>query len=166
MKNCHQPIKKKRGPAVKATFFVGEKGISQISLASNDRGFECAIIENFPSPLLVDLIQKWVDSYCKKRQPDVLLPLAIDMLPPYTTQVLSILREVPFGVTLSYQQLAEITGNPKGARAVGSACSRNPCPLVIPCHRVLATGGKLGGFSAGEGVIIKQALLDYEQIRL
>jgi methylated-DNA-[protein]-cysteine S-methyltransferase len=158
-------IKKKRGLPIKVTFVVGEKGILQTSLAShtNAKEFVYEIIEQVPSPLVVSLIEKWVDSYCKKKQPDVLLPLAIDTLPPYTTQVLSILREVPFGVTLSYRELAEITGNPKGARAVGNACARNPCPLLIPCHRVLGAGGKLGGFSAGEGVLIKQTLLDYEK---
>lgn len=164
MPKC-RPIskQKKRGPAVKATFFIAEKGITHIELAptSPEIGFAWEAVEIVPSELVVKLIERWVDSYCRRRQPDVVLPLAMPALPPYATQVLSILREVPFGVHLSYSELAEITGNPHGARAVGNACARNPCPLVIPCHRVLAAGGKLGGFSAG-GLAVKRALLDFE----
>lgn len=161
----HRSFNLKRGPAVKLNFIVDERGINAIKLfqSTPDKGLEWEIIGLQISPLLEGLIGKWVESYSKKRQPDVVLPVVLDGLPPYTTRVLSILRDIPFGISLSYKELAEITGNPQGARAVGNACSRNPCPLVIPCHRILASASGLGGFSGG--VQIKKVLLDFEKIR-
>ena len=70
------------------------------------------------------------------------------------------LQQIPYGITISYGQLAKRVGNPNAARAVGSANGRNPLPIVIPCHRVIAGGGKLGGFSGGLNV--KQILLQIE----
>jgi methylated-DNA-[protein]-cysteine S-methyltransferase len=69
-------------------------------------------------------------------------------------------REVPFGQTVSYKDLAERTGNPKASRAVGSAMATNPIPIVVPCHRVLRTGGALGGY--GGGLDTKVWLLRHE----
>lgn len=76
------------------------------------------------------------------------------------------LREVPFGATTTYGALAKRIGleGPEAARDVGAAMGRNPVPVVIPCHRVLAAGGKLGGFSAPGGTATKQKLLAIEGI--
>ena len=70
------------------------------------------------------------------------------------------LQEIPYGETISYGELAERIGKPKASRAVGSANGANRIPIVIPCHRVLAAGGKLGGF--GGGLPTKEALLALE----
>ena len=67
---------------------------------------------------------------------------------------------IRFGQTLSYGALARIAAS--GARAIGQACSRNPFPIVVPCHRVLASGDKLGHYSAGQGLATKAWLLDHE----
>jgi O-6-methylguanine DNA methyltransferase len=69
------------------------------------------------------------------------------------------IRAIPYGSKITYQQLAEQSGSPKGARAAGMACGANPLALIIPCHRVVATNGP-GGF--GGGVSIKKALLALE----
>lgn len=153
----------KRGPSIKVHFFANAKGINQVKLlpSSQSHGLKWKLNISSHSSLLEGLIEKWVDCYCKKRQPDVALPLVLDGLPPYTTKVLTVLREIPFGVSLTYQELAEITGTPRGARAAGSACGRNPFPLLIPCHRVLAQKG-LGGFSGG--LELKESLLAFEGI--
>jgi methylated-DNA-[protein]-cysteine S-methyltransferase len=71
------------------------------------------------------------------------------------------LQEIPYGETISYGELARRVGNPKASRAVGSANGANPLPIVIPCHRVIAGNGTLGGF--GGGLPTKQALLALEQ---
>jgi O-6-methylguanine DNA methyltransferase len=69
-------------------------------------------------------------------------------------------RDVPFGHVVSYRDLAVSVGNPKASRAVGTAMATNPVPIVVPCHRVLRTGGALGGY--GGGLPMKQALLRLE----
>jgi methylated-DNA-[protein]-cysteine S-methyltransferase len=68
---------------------------------------------------------------------------------------------VPYGRTLSYGEIAGRIGKPGAARAVGQACGANPVPLVVPCHRVVAAGGGLGGF--GSGLDVKRWLLDFEE---
>jgi methylated-DNA-[protein]-cysteine S-methyltransferase len=74
------------------------------------------------------------------------------------------LRKIPFGQTISYGELARRIGKPKAFRAVGSANGANQIPIVIPCHRVIAAGGKLGGF--GGGLPVKEALLNLEGARV
>ena len=70
------------------------------------------------------------------------------------------LQTIPYGHTRTYGEVAELIGSPGGARAVGAANGRNPIPIVIPCHRVVAAGGKLGGY--GGGLELKRRLLDLE----
>lgn len=83
---------------------------------------------------------------------------------PFQREVWRALRDVPWGRAVSYAELAALAGRPGAARAVGNAMHANPIALVIPCHRVLAAGGKLGGF--GGGLHIKRALLALEGIEL
>jgi methylated-DNA-[protein]-cysteine S-methyltransferase len=87
-------------------------------------------------------------------------PVDLRGQPPFAGRVLELLRQVPRGRTVSYGELAALAGCPGGARAVGNACARNPVPLWVPCHRVLAGGGRLGGFSGG--LDVKRALLALE----
>jgi methylated-DNA-[protein]-cysteine S-methyltransferase len=76
-------------------------------------------------------------------------------------------RRVKWGETTTYGALArELGGGPRAARDVGQAMARNPIPLIIPCHRVLAIGGKIGGFSAPGGAASKKRMLELEGIRL
>ncbi len=70
------------------------------------------------------------------------------------------LREIPYGETRTYKWLAEKLGRPSACRAVGRALSRNPLPIIFPCHRIIESDGSLGGYSAG--VNIKRRLLDFE----
>ena len=74
------------------------------------------------------------------------------------------LRDIPYGETISYSELARRTGNPKASRAVGAANGANPIPIVIPCHRVIGANGKLTGF--GGGLPIKEKLLALESRQL
>jgi len=83
------------------------------------------------------------------------------MITPFTLEVHRILARIPHGATLRYGEVAEIMGKPGAARAVGSACGRNPVLLVVPCHRVVAANG-LGGF--GAGLDIKKTLLRLEHV--
>lgn len=75
--------------------------------------------------------------------------------------VWSELAKIPYGRTISYTELAKRCAKPRAVRAIASACGKNPLPLVIPCHRIVAKNGSLGGFAWGLGT--KQALLELEQ---
>jgi methylated-DNA-[protein]-cysteine S-methyltransferase len=79
----------------------------------------------------------------------------------FQRSVWSILEAIPYGETISYAELAQRVGNPKAARAVGSANGKNCIPIVIPCHRVIASDGTLGGF--GGGLPTKAKLLELER---
>lgn len=93
-----------------------------------------------------------------------LAPLALDMdgVPPFHRRVYEAARAVPPGVTVSYGEIAARIGAAGSARAVGQALGRNPFPIIVPCHRVLAASGKLGGFSANGGTATKLRLLAIE----
>ncbi len=84
---------------------------------------------------------------------------------PFRREVYAVLRRVGWGATTTYGALArEVGGGPETARDVGQAMANNPVPLIIPCHRVLAAGGKLGGFSAPGGTASKQRMLALEGV--
>lgn len=83
---------------------------------------------------------------------------------PFHRDVWDAMCEIPYGDTLSYGEIARRLGHPEASRAVGVACGANPIPLIIPCHRVLAAGGSIGGF--GGGVDVKRWLLGLEQGQL
>src|SRR6267378_504323 len=89
--------------------------------------------------------------------------LDLDRVPPFERQVYELARTIPPGETLTYGQIATRLGDPLLARDVGQALARNPFPIVVPCHRVVAAGGKLDGFSARGGVATKQRLLAIER---
>ncbi|MEO0618762.1 MAG: methylated-DNA--[protein]-cysteine S-methyltransferase [Pseudomonadota bacterium] len=83
---------------------------------------------------------------------------------PFHGDIYWLLRQVPRGETVTYGELARRAGQPGAARAVGMAMGRNPWPIIVPCHRVLASGGKLGGFSAHGGTMTKERLLALEGV--
>jgi O-6-methylguanine DNA methyltransferase len=86
----------------------------------------------------------------------------LDGAGPFARRVYEAARQIPPGQTTSYGELAKALGRPTAARAVGQALGKNPIALIIPCHRVLGAGGKLGGFSAHGGLATKEKLLAIE----
>lgn len=89
------------------------------------------------------------------------LPLDLSGLTPFQRSVCQALRRVPYGRLRTYGDLARALGRSGAARAVGGACARNPLPIVLPCHRVVAGDGSLGGYSGG--LELKRALLGLER---
>jgi O-6-methylguanine DNA methyltransferase len=85
--------------------------------------------------------------------------------PDFYKKVWAVCFEIPAGKTLTYKQVAAKIGSPKAARAVGTALANNPFAPIIPCHRVIRSDGKLGGYSVSVGVGLKkkQAMLKYEK---
>lgn len=88
--------------------------------------------------------------------------LDLDGLSDFNRKVYTVARLIPPGATLTYGEVAERLGDKSLARAVGQALGENPIPLIIPCHRVLAAGGRTGGFSAPGGTVTKLRLLTIE----
>jgi methylated-DNA-[protein]-cysteine S-methyltransferase len=123
--------------------------------AKPERGW----IESSSGPVAQAVTQ--LREYFAGRRTDFDLPLAVEGT-PFQRTVWRALQEIPYGETISYGELARRVGNPKASRAAGSANGRNRIPIVIPCHRVIAAGGKLGGF--GGGLPVKQALLALESM--
>ena len=89
------------------------------------------------------------------------LPVAPEGMTEFGLRVLRACAEIPWGATRSYGEIAEAIGAPRAARAVGQALARNPVPIIIPCHRVIGSDGRLVGF--GPGVGMKKRLLELEE---
>lgn len=93
-------------------------------------------------------------------------PLCLSGISEFALSVYRLAQKIPSGKAITYSELARAIGKPKSARAVGNALGKNPIPLIIPCHRIIASSGKLGGFSAHGGLRMKKALLACEGVYL
>jgi methylated-DNA-[protein]-cysteine S-methyltransferase len=110
-----------------------------------------------PTPLLREA-RRQIEAYFARRLERFDLPLAPHGS-AHEQRVWAAMRQIPYGETRSYSELAFAVGS--GPRAIGRACGRNPIAIVVPCHRVLAKGG-LGGYSGGQGLPTKRSLLALE----
>lgn len=93
------------------------------------------------------------------------IDLDMSGIPEFRSRVYRVARGIPAGSTMSYGEIAARLGQPTEARLVGEALAKNPFPIVVPCHRVLASDGRLGGFSAAGGVMTKLRLLSIERVQ-
>jgi methylated-DNA-[protein]-cysteine S-methyltransferase len=113
------------------------------------------------APARLDEARRELDEYFEGRRDHFELPLDWQLSRGFRKTVLERLHaDVQYGRTVSYLELATMVGNPKASRAVGTAMATNPIPIVVPCHRVVRTGGALGGY--GGGLDVKRWLLDLE----
>jgi methylated-DNA-[protein]-cysteine S-methyltransferase len=87
-------------------------------------------------------------------------PVDLSCRTPFQQRVLQTVSRIPWGSVLSYAEVAEQVGAPRAARAIGGVMSRNPVPILVPCHRVIRAGGQLGGFGGGLGYKIKLLALE------
>jgi len=94
------------------------------------------------------------------------IPLSLSHLTPFQRRVVKACRAIKRGDSRSYGEVAAAAGSPGAARAVGQVMRTNRMPLIVPCHRVVAAGGKLGGFSAPQGLVMKRRLLELESDRV
>lgn len=115
-----------------------------------------------PPPAIARLIQRVQAHVTGDTQDFRDVPVDLSELEEFPRAVLAALREIPAGKTGTYGELAKALNQPTAAQAVGKALGRNPIPLIIPCHRILAAGGKTGGFSAHGGWVTKSKLLALE----
>jgi methylated-DNA-[protein]-cysteine S-methyltransferase len=120
--------------------------------------------EATPPSAIQDVIRRKVESLRGEADDLVDVPLDFDALPAFRRKVFEVVRTIPAGETMSYGEVAAAVGSPGAARAVGQALGRNPYPIVVPCHRVLAAGGHVGGFTATGGISIKVKMLAAEGV--
>jgi len=133
------------------------------TLARVQRRYAGAAVVDAPPPHIAAAIAA-VRALLEEGRAD-LASIALDMerIPEFHRRVYAVARTIPAGQTLSYGEVAARVGEPEAARAVGAALGKNPFALVVPCHRVLAANGKIGGFSAAGGVATKLKLLALER---
>ena len=110
----------------------------------------------------LDQARRELDLYFSGRRRSFDLPLDWSLSGGFQLEVQHQIERIPYGETRTYTEMARRAGNERAVRAAGTACGRNPLPLVVPCHRVLRSGGGLGGY--GGGLPMKEALLALEGI--
>jgi methylated-DNA-[protein]-cysteine S-methyltransferase len=114
------------------------------------------------APAELDEVRRELDLYFEGKLGQFDLPLDWRLSGGFRQRVLRAINRIPYGQTRSYTEMARKAGNERAVRAAGTACGSNPIPLVVPCHRVLRTGGALGGY--GGGLPMKEALLQLEGV--
>ena len=131
-------------------FFFTERGLASLEFAG-DGSVSMLSDDSFPPHLipLVQAVRRELSTYFAGVPTDF-AGLTLDLRgTPFQLRVWQELRRIPWGQTISYGELARRVGNPKASRAMGQANAVNPIPLIIPCHRVIAADGSLGGYSSG-----------------
>ena len=148
----------------------GEAGLIGAHLPERDPGIVresfkrrfSGVLESEPSPTITAIATD-IQALLRGEKPDLLdAELDIRRVPEFYAKVYAIARAIPPGETLTYGEIAVQLGDRLLAQQVGVALGKNPWPIVVPCHRVTAAGGKLGGFSARGGAMTKLKLLDIE----
>ena len=114
------------------------------------------------NPVALEPIAAQLRAYFADARTEFDVSLDLDRLTPFQRSVLMTARRIPPGTVWTYGQVAQTIGKPRASRAVGQALGRNPMPIVIPCHRVVASDGGLGGYSGGGGLASKRWLLRLE----
>ncbi len=144
------------GPAITVTLTFQAQQLTSAALSFSEK-FQCCLVGDVNNHLK-DQLFNFLEQYGKKLPGEV--QLTLDGLTPFRQKALKRLQHVPFGEVVTYGELATIIDHPGAARAVGTACSCNPFLLFIPCHRVVASAGKMGGFASG--LDMKKYLLEFE----
>jgi methylated-DNA-[protein]-cysteine S-methyltransferase len=152
----------------------GERGLKGVQLPEGDAARARArmarrfpdLVEAAPTPEGLGAIAAIAALVGGERRDLAAIRLDMEDIAAFPRAAYAVARTIPPGQTLTYGEIARRLGDPNASRAVGEAMGRNPFPIVVPCHRVLAAGGKLGGFSANGGVVTKLRLLEIEGAQL
>ena len=143
-----------------------EKGLVRVAYACEDHDSVLDQLANSVSPRVLcaparlDTAAREIEEYFAGRRSRFDVPLDFQLSHGFRRTVLSHLTEISYGRTASYATIAAAAGNPKAARAVGTACATNPLPIVVPCHRVVRGDGTIGQYVGGTDA--KRALLTLE----
>jgi methylated-DNA-[protein]-cysteine S-methyltransferase len=166
-------------------YAVVDTPLGQVVAATSKRGLACLSYADFhggidpvlealsaglsprilEAPARLDEVRRELDEYFEGRRRGFDLAIDLSLVrTPFSKRLLQATARIPFGETRTYRDMATAAGNPLAVRAAGNALGHNPIPIVVPCHRVLRTGGSLGGYTGG--VDRKVKLLANEGIEL
>ena len=151
------------GPLVGATT---ERGV--VALSFGTESLDAVLLEVSAGvsprvlevPTRLDAVRRQLDEYFEGRRRRFDVPVDLRLVRGFRRKVLDATARIPYGMVASYREVATRAGNPGASRAAGTALALNPVPIIVPCHRVLRTGGNLGGY--GGGLERKRFLLDLE----
>ena len=139
-------------PIGELTLAVDETGLCRLHFGASDR-------PRGSDPLLTEAAEQ-LEAYFAGELQEFTLPLSVRSGSDFERAVWTQLTRIPYGEMQTYGEVAKIVGDVGAARAVGTACNRNPIAIVVPCHRVVGAGGKMVGF--GGGIPTKRHLLELE----
>lgn len=139
---------------VRVSFFAEEETLQELATRISPRILE--------APAKLDPARRQLDEYFAGRRERFDLPIDWTLVGEWGRKILAACAAIPFGETRTYRDMAAAAGSPKAHRAAGTALGHNPVPVVVPCHRVLRTGGNLGGYTGG--LHIKEHLLRLEGV--
>jgi len=134
---------------------VTDRGLVRVAFSSEEEDRVLTELAARVSPRVLrvpqrtDAVRRELDEYFAGARRDFDLPLDWSLVRGFAQGVLRATARVPFGETTTYRQVAEAAGSPRASRAAGNALGSNPIPIVVPCHRVLHSGGGLGGYAGG-----------------
>jgi methylated-DNA-[protein]-cysteine S-methyltransferase len=146
------------------------RGLACLSYEDHDGGVD-AVLERLAerisprileAPAKLDVVRRELDEYFEHRRETFDVPIDWALYSPFGRRVLQATAKIPFGATASYGQVAARAGNPKASRAAGRALGANAIPIIVPCHRVIGTSGRLTGYTGG--MHRKEALLRLEGV--
>ena len=144
-----------------------KKGVCAISFNSSEKIFLDYLKKVLPEYVLIKkpLLNtfKRIDRYTGSKSIDLDLPFFFASGTKFQKRIWNEIKKIPYGKTISYAELAKRAGHLRAFRAAANACGKNPIPIIIPCHRVIASNGSIGGFSSG--VDIKRKLLNCEKLK-
>jgi methylated-DNA-[protein]-cysteine S-methyltransferase len=139
---------------------AGDGGLRRIAFESEGFDRVLAAMGGDAEPGSLDDVRTQLEEYFAGKREHFDIELDLDGIDGFRRRALEVMSAIPYGETRTYRELAEAAGNPAAVRAAGSACATNPWPVIVPCHRVLRTGGGLGGYLGG--LEMKRGLLDLE----
>lgn len=152
-----------------------EKGLVRLGLPNQDEQLLLQDLSDRVSPRVLeaparlDRVRAELDQYFSGQRTGFDLPLDWRLSRDFRRRALRAVNRIPYGRTRTYTEVARSAGNERAVRAAGTACGSNPLPIVVPCHRVLRTGGGLGGYGGGlqmkKGLLALEGVLDAEAKR-
>lgn len=155
MPKAQKKMNSKIGPVYLVADETGLKGVFW-----NDQHISKPKNSSAPEAIILDQAEQELDEYFDRKRKWFTVPLDAEGT-EFQKRVWKQLEQIPYGETRSYKQIATILKDPNASRAVGTANGKNPICIIVPCHRVIAADGSLGGFSGG--LDIKRKLLDLEK---